>query len=75
MVKIKDEIWNFYNDGYISRFEIDNSQTYINYLEQDLEYFISAQTSFYIGRVNIDFKVAAGFYEKIEQQDLLDIHN
>ena len=51
MVKIKDDIWNLYNDGFISRYEIDNWQTHNNYLQKDLEYFIGAQTSFFIGKI------------------------
>jgi hypothetical protein len=75
MVRIKDEVWNFSNDGCIRRYELDNAQTYNNHLFKDLEYFIRAQTSFFIGRVDIDFKVAAGFYERVDQYNHIDNYN
>lgn len=75
MLRIKDDVWNFYNDGCISRYELDNAQTFNNYLLKDLEYFIRAQTSFNIGKLNIDLKIAAGFYERTEQYNLIDTYN
>jgi len=75
MIRIKDEVWNIYNDGLIRRYEEDNVQTYNNYLLNDLEYFIRSQTSFYFGRLNIDLKIAAGFYERIEQYNHIDNYN
>jgi hypothetical protein len=75
MVRIKDEVWNIYNDGLISRYEEDNVQTYNNYLLKDLEYFIRSQTSFSFGKLNIDLKIAAGFYERVDQYNHIDNYN
>lgn len=75
MLRVKDEIWNLFNDGIINRYEWQNAQSYNNYVIKGLEYFIGSQTSFNIGKMNINLKIAAGFYERFEQQDLSEIYS
>ncbi len=75
MLKIKNEVWNIYNEGYFSRDEYFTSDGY-NSLTKMFEYIIKAQTSYNIGKsFNIDIKAAAGFYERISQTDYYDIYN
>lgn len=75
MIRVKDDVWNIYNDGFIRHYEIDYAQTYNNYLLKNLEYFLGTQTSFNIGKLNIDLKAAVGFYERVDQYDLIDTYN
>ncbi len=75
MLRVKDEVWNVFNDGIINRYEWQNAQSYNNYVMKGLEYFIGSQTSFNIGKLNINLKIAAGFYERLEEQNLSEIYS
>jgi hypothetical protein len=75
MLRVKDETWNVFNDGIINRYEWQNAQSYNNYVMKGLEYFIGSQTSFNIGKLNINLKIAAGFYERFEEQNLSEIYS
>ncbi len=75
MLRVKDELWNLFNDGIINRYEWQNAQSYNNHVIKGLEYFIGSQTSFNIGKLNINLKIAAGFYERFEQRDLIEIYS
>ena len=73
LLRAKDEIWNLFNDGIINRYKQENVSLY--HLVRDLEYFIGSQTSFNIGKLNINLRIAAGFYERFEQWDISEIYS
>lgn len=75
MLRVKDEVWNLFNDGIINHYEWKNAQSYNNNVIKNLEYFIGSQTSFNIGKLNINLKIAAGFYERIDNDNLLFAYN
>jgi hypothetical protein len=75
MLKIKDEVWNIYNDVSLNRFEINSTQASDDHLLQTLEYFIKTQTSMNTGSLKIDFKIAVGFYEHVDQYAHTNIYN
>ena len=73
MLRVKGEVWNLFNDGIINRYECEDASLY--HLVKGLEYFIGSQTSFNIGKVNIDLKIAAGFYERVEKRNIAEIYS
>ncbi|MGB3477728.1 MAG: hypothetical protein WBB67_01050 [bacterium] len=73
LLKVKDEVWNLFNDGIINRYEHEDASLY--HLVKGLEYFIGSQTSFNIGKLNIDLKIAAGFYERVEKWNIAKIYS